>query len=111
MYLYDDPDFLGKEQPGVWGIQWRHPQGTRQGQGPDTPTLSAGPDDLPQLRPRVLLPGVLPATPYLPTVPPGDRPVPPDLPQQLSPGCQPQAQTTSTAWRPGSPAHCLLWTD
>lgn len=49
-------------------------------------SLPSGPDDLPQLWPRLLLPTVLPATAYLPTVPPGDHAAPPDLPQQLSPG-------------------------
>lgn len=66
--------------------------------GPDVPALHPpGPDDLPQLRPRLLLPAVLPALAHLPTVPPGHRPAPPHLPQQLSTGlCHPQAQGSSS---------------
>lgn len=46
--------------------------------------LPTGPDGLPPLRPCLLLPAVLPAAAHLPTVPPGDLPAPPDLPQQLN---------------------------
>lgn len=107
-------DFYGKEHGGFQGL--RHVQG-----GARTPcSLPSGPDDLPELRPRLLLPAVLPAAQDLPAVPSGHHPAPPDLSQQLSagPGPRPgpgplhhlQAQGSSSppALARIVPAHCAL---
>ncbi|XP_062937695.1 E3 ubiquitin-protein ligase LRSAM1 isoform X2 [Cynocephalus volans] len=67
----------------------------------DVARMQPGPDDLPQLRPRLLLPAVLPAAAHLPAVPPGDRPAPPHLPQQLS-AARPPAGAIPLAL----PPHC-----
>lgn len=77
---------------------------TRQVKGrAQTPrSFSSGPDDLPQLWPRLLLPTVLPAAEDLPAVPSGHQPAPPDLSEQLSagPGPRPGPAAPSTSCRP-----------
>lgn len=107
-------DFYGKEHGGVQGL--RHVQGRAR-----TPcSLPSGPDDLPELRPRLLLPAVLPAAQDLPAVPSGHHPAPPDLSQQLSagPGPRPGPRPPPPPAGPGlqltpcssqnSTAHCAL---
>lgn len=67
--------------------------------------LPAGPDDLPELWPRVLLPDVLRGPAHLPPLPHRHRAAHPHLPQQLAReqllstwGCRLAAQGSSEVW-------------
>lgn len=104
-----------------WGSAAPSPDAGRvKGRAPTPRCLPAGPGDLPRLRPRLLLPAVLPAAEDLPAVPPGHQPARPDLPQQLSARpaqawppapssstCRPRAQLTPCSSQ-NSTAHSAL---